>query len=449
MNALSPRPSPTDVLLPLDMEAEVLRTIETLMRYWEQRGEAAVDGFLAYVAEDFRGFGTGQCEHYPDRATLRAHTVHEHEQLPYAITFAAPWMQVRLLSPTLALAEGEFQVEVHMEPEKQVLHPRVSLLFEYRDSRWILLHFHFSLPNALQKEGDSLLELFKTRNRELEQEVIRRTAALERSLAELKATQAQLVQQEKMASLGTLTAGVAHEIKNPLNFVNNFASLSRELVEELVQELEAGTNPEAVQAILADLTLNTEKIEAHGRRADNIVHAMLEHARSGSRERRTVDLNALVTEHVDMAWHGKRARTEGFDAQVTKELGAVGQLAVVPQEIGRVVLNLMNNAFDAVGERAAREGAPYQPVVTVRTRQVEEAVEIRVEDNGPGIPEAIRAKVFEPFFTTKPTGSGTGLGLSLSYDIITQGHGGTLSVEGADGEGTAFIVRLPVATTAR
>jgi signal transduction histidine kinase len=253
-----------------------------------------------------------------------------------------------------------------------------------------------------------------------------------------------------MASLGALTAGIAHEIKNPLNFVNNFAALSRELVQELVQELEAAVDPEAVQSILSDLTKNTEKIEAHGRRADGIVRSMLEHAPGSSSERRALDLNALVAEHVDLAWHGQRARIAGFDVKITKHLdAAVGQVEAVPQEIGRVLLNLMGNAFDAVCERAGRGGEPFQPVIRVMTQRVEARVEVRVEDNGPGVPEAIRAKIFEPFFTTKPTGLGTGLGLSMAYDIVTQGHSGTLTVESEEGQGTTFIITLPTRGASR
>lgn len=437
-------PLAPDVLMQQAIEAEVLATIEVFLHLWGQRGGEGHAGFFAYVAEDFMGFGTGQGEYYPDRDTFHAQTQHEHEFIPYPITFETQWMKVRVLHPSLALAEGELKLNVQAAAETHVLRPRCSLLLERRDGRWLLVHLHISLPNAFQHEGDSLMELFKTRNQELERQVIRRTAELEQSLADLKAAQAQLVQQEKMASLGTLTAGVAHEIKNPLNFVNNFAALSRELVQELVQELAAEPDPDAVQAILADLTQNTERIEAHGRRADSIVRSMLEHARGSSSERRATDLNALVAEHVDLAWHSKRARMAGFDVHITKDLdAAVGQIEVVPQEIGRVVLNLIVNAFDAVGERAEQENDPYQPVIAVMTRRREGQVEVCVQDNGTGIPEAIQAKIFEPFFTTKPTGSGTGLGLSMAYDIVAQGHGGALTVESEKGQGATFIITLP------
>jgi len=282
----------------------------------------------------------------------------------------------------------------------------------------------------------------RARERELEQarHIERAHTELTTAHEHLKATQQQLVHAEKMASLGALTAGIAHEIKNPLNFVNNFASLARELVVELKEE----TDPDEIQAILSDLDLNTKKIEEHGQRADGIVRSMMQHARAGSGEREMVDLNALVAEHIALAYHGKRAQIPDFNAEIERDLGAdVGKVEVVPQDLGRVLLNLLGNAFDAVRERAAQVNGQYAPTVKISTRRVGDAVEIRVADNGSGIAEEVREKIFEPFFTTKPTGSGTGLGLSLSYDIVTQGHGGTLTVESEEGEGSHFIILLP------
>lgn len=258
----------------------------------------------------------------------------------------------------------------------------------------------------------------------------------------LKATQQQLVQQEKLASLGQLTAGIAHEIKNPLNFINNFASLSGELADDLQKE----TDPEAIRAILADIKLTASKIEEHGQRADGIVRSMMQHAREGSSEKEKVDLNALVAEHISLAYHGKRAQSSNFSVEIEQELGEdVGQAVVVAQDLGRVLLNLIGNAFDAVLERAAKVNGQYDPKVKVTTRQMGDHAEISVMDNGPGIPADVEAKIFEPFFTTKPTGQGTGLGLSMSYEIITQGHDGSLTVESRLGQGTAFVIRIPTA----
>ncbi|WP_456429732.1 sensor histidine kinase [Rhodocaloribacter sp.] len=265
--------------------------------------------------------------------------------------------------------------------------------------------------------------------------------ALERSNEALKRTQARLIQQEKMASLGALTAGIAHEIKNPLNFINNFAELNVELARELREALAAG---EDVSEILDDLEQNAHLISRHGKRADGVIRAMMQHASGGTRQRQTTDVNALVREHVDLAYHGKRAQVKDLRVEVVEDLcERTGKAELVPQDIGRVLLNLLGNAFDAVHEKAAKPEDGYAPVVKVSTRRLDGKIEIRVSDNGPGIPAEIRDRIFEPFFTTKPTGTGTGLGLSLSYDIVTQGHAGTLSVESEEGRGTTFIVTLP------
>jgi signal transduction histidine kinase len=264
---------------------------------------------------------------------------------------------------------------------------------------------------------------------------------VEAAMADLRATQQQLIHSEKMASLGVLTAGIAHEIKNPLNFINNFAALSRELVDEL----EATTTPVERQALLADLKASAAKIEAHGRRADDIVRSMMQHAHGGSQQRERVDFNRFVNEYVDLARHGKRAQQPDFNVEILREYDeSVGRVAVVPQEMGRVLINLLTNAFDAVAEQALSVSDLYTPQVRIATSRGTGTVKVQVEDNGPGMSEEVKARIFEPFFTTKPTGSGTGLGLSLSYDIVTQGHGGTLTVESDEGQGAAFVVMLPL-----
>ncbi|HYE58000.1 MAG TPA: ATP-binding protein, partial [Rhodothermales bacterium] len=305
---------------------------------------------------------------------------------------------------------------------------------------------------ARQRERERLREeRERAKDRELAQ-----AKEIEKAYTQLKATQQQLIQQEKLASLGALTAGIAHEIKNPLNFVNNFAQLSRELVEEIKSE--RGEKPELrvadVEDVLMDLADNVARIEEHGRRADGIVKNMLMHARSGSGRREPTPLNALVEEAANLAYHGMRAQRAGVDVVLETSLDpAVGVVSVVPQEISRVVLNLAGNALYAVAARKERAGgqgdgaAPgesFVPTVRVSTHAVGGAVEIRVWDNGGGIPEAVRAKVFEPFFTTKPAGEGTGLGLSLSHDIVAA-HGGALGVESAGGE-TTFTLTLPTAS---
>lgn len=248
-----------------------------------------------------------------------------------------------------------------------------------------------------------------------------------------------------MASLGELTAGIAHEIQNPLNFVNNFSEVSAELITELKEELDRGDTEEA-KAIADDLTQNLQKITHHGGRASAIVRGMLEHSRTSPGEKRPTNLNLLADEYLKIAYHGLRAKEKDFNAELETEFAAtVGLVEVVPQEIGRVLLNLFNNAFYAVGQRSKQGEADYEPTVWVSTRQDSGQVEIRVRDNGTGIPDSVKAKIFQPFFTTKPTGEGTGLGLSLSYDIVTKGHGGTLEVETVAGFFTEFTLTLPLA----
>jgi len=269
---------------------------------------------------------------------------------------------------------------------------------------------------------------------------------LEKTLSDLQATQKQLIHAEKMASLGELTAGIAHEIQNPLNFVNNFSEVSRELLVELMEELKKG-DTEEVDAITHDVIQNLEKVLHHGKRAESIVKGMLQHSRSGDGKKEPTDLNALADEYFRLAYHGLRAKDKAFNANMEtdfeKELPLVN---VVPQDIGRVLLNLFTNAFHAISDRKKTEPGSYVPTVWVKIRKSANEVKITVEDNGGGIPRNIREKIFQPFFTTKPTGEGTGLGLSMSYDIVTKGHGGGVTVESADGEGATFTVTLPVDT---
>lgn len=266
---------------------------------------------------------------------------------------------------------------------------------------------------------------------------------LEETLDHLKATQTQLVQSEKMASLGELTAGIAHEIQNPLNFVNNFSELNKELIAEMMEEINRG-NFNDVKNIAKDISDNEEKINHHGKRADGIVKSMLQHSRSSSGQKELTDINALCDEYLRLAFHGLRAKDKSFNAKFESDFDpSVGKINVVSQDIGRVVLNLINNAFYAVSEKSKLNIPGYEPTVTVSTKKINSHIEIRVADNGNGIPEKVLDKIFQPFFTTKPSGQGTGLGLSLSYDIITKGHGGELKVETKEKEYTEFIIVLP------
>ena len=271
--------------------------------------------------------------------------------------------------------------------------------------------------------------------------------ALQQSLDGLKAAQAQLIQSEKMASLGELTAGIAHEIQNPLNFVNNFSEVSKELLDEMKEELDNGNLEDAME-IMQDIIQNLEKINHHGKRADGIVKGMLQHSRSNSDSKEPTDINALADEYLRLAYHGLRAKDKSFNATMVRDFDDnIGNINVIPQDIGKVILNLITNAFYVVDEKKKSGIKNYEPTVTVKTRKGVKNIEIQVTDNGNGIPEKILNKIFEPFFTTKPTGKGTGLGLSMSYDIVTKSHGGELKVLTKEGEGTEFIIVLPINKT--
>ncbi|MEO8771171.1 MAG: ATP-binding protein [Ferruginibacter sp.] len=265
---------------------------------------------------------------------------------------------------------------------------------------------------------------------------------LTKTLQELKITQTQLIQSEKMASLGELTAGIAHEIQNPLNFVNNFSEVNAELISELVEEVNKGNRSEAI-ALANDIKENEAKINHHGKRADAIVKGMLQHSRSSSGTKEPTDINALCDEYLRLSYHGLRAKDKSFNATLKTDFDpSIEKINIIPQDIGRVILNLITNAFYAVNEKKKLQPENYEPAVTVSTKKINNHVEIKVKDNGNGIPQKVLDKVFQPFFTTKPTGQGTGLGLSLSYDIITKGHGGELKVETKDGEFAEFVITL-------
>ncbi len=295
----------------------------------------------------------------------------------------------------------------------------------------------------LAKEQEiALRELTEKQNIELEKQVKQRTADLNNSLETLKSTQSQLIQSEKMASLGELTAGIAHEIQNPLNFVNNFSEVNKELVDELQSELKAGNTEDAI-AISNDIKENEEKINHHGKRADAIVKNMLQHSRTSTGQKEPTDINALADEYLRLSYHGMRAKDKTFNATMKTDFAeTIGKVNIIPQDIGRVLLNLYNNAFYAVNEKAQQQHNGYDPTVSVSTKKLTNSVELTVRDNGNGISQKIIDKIFQPFFTTKPTGEGTGLGLSLSYDIIKV-HGGEIKVETRETEGTTFVIQIP------
>jgi len=267
---------------------------------------------------------------------------------------------------------------------------------------------------------------------------------LESAYHELKNTQNRLIQAEKMASLGRLSTGIAHEIKNPLNFINNFAEVSSELVDELNTAIEEN-DTEEIEFILSNLKFNTEKIEEHGKRADSIVRSMMQHSRTGTSDMEETDLNLLIEKYAELAYHGRQVQNKKLDVKVTTDLDeTLEPFDLMAQKIGQVLQNLIENAIDSVWMYSLEKNGNYEPAVSIRSKRFDDRIEVHIADNGPGIPKENRERIFEPFFTTKPTGEGTGLGLSISYDIITQMHNGKLEIEESDAGGALFVITLPI-----
>jgi two-component system NtrC family sensor kinase len=318
----------------------------------------------------------------------------------------------------------------HAEKEKQDAANKVKQVILFAGLMLFVLLFIVSvIAYGMKQRANRLL---KSQKEELES-----------TLLKLKNAQKQLVQSEKMASLGELTAGIAHEIQNPLNFVNNFSEVSMELTDEISSQPSVKSNAEAI-SLASDIKLNLGRILYHGRRADSIVKGMLLHSNSNSGERQQVDLNALAEEYLRLSYHGLRAKDKTFNAGFSTDFKAdLPKVSISPQEIGRVLLNIYNNAFYAVKQKQKNAEDTYKPFVEVSTRLTTNAIEIRIKDNGTGIPETVKDKIFQPFFTTKPTGEGSGLGLSISYDIINKGYGGTIGINSQEGEFTEFIIMLP------
>lgn len=343
------------------------------------------------------------------------------------------------------ISSGNFDVEVKYSAQDEIGVLAKSLVNMSRSLKGSFAKIA-AQNQELEEYSKTLEEKVQTRTRELHE----KNTVLEDTLSQLQQTQKQLIMQEKLASLGALTAGVAHEIKNPLNFVNNFALLTIELVEELTQELvqqKDKLEPKAhdnIQDVLGSIQMNAAKIAEHGKRADGIVKSMLEHSRGDAGEIRSVQLNAMLEDFLNLAYHGMRAQDPSFNVTLEKHLDPkLQEIKIYPEAFSRVIINICNNGFYATREKKKISDANYNPIITLTTADLGEHVEIRLRDNGTGIPPKILDKIFNPFFTTKPTGAGTGLGLSISYDIITQMHKGELKVQTAEEQYTEFILRLP------
>lgn len=347
-------------------------------------------------------------------------------------------------SSALFVEEGEVSFSI---PEGKVQFPfRISTILDQVKGQWKVVHWHGSTP-VMSEDDTWHINDWRKRNDELQAKVTQKTAELEESLENLKSTQEQLVVQEKLAALGQLAAGIAHEIKNPMNFVNNFSEISLEYIDEineLVDKLPKDENTHEIKELLSDVGENLKKIHRHGTRADSIVKSMLLHSRGGSGELEPTDLNELIREYVNLAFHGMRAGKNPINVKIDYRLGdEVGIIPIYPEDFSRVVLNLCKNAFDAMRDKInASENGSYLPAISISSAAENGVITVVVEDNGPGVSEELRKKLFEPFFTTKKGTEGTGLGLSITHDII-KNHKGQISVESEPGVFTRFIIELP------
>jgi len=401
-----------------------------------------------FISENVMGYGTNMDETMFSFGDVREQTERQGKQLEGMEIIIKQKPVFRLISQdeNTATVVEEVVGKMIIEGENRNLFIRLTSVYEFRDEKWIVVHWHASHPIAAIAGDAWNLEKWKLKNEELENKVNERTTELKKSLNELKVTQTQLIHSEKMASLGELTAGIAHEIQNPLNFVNNFSDVNTELIAEMKVEIDKG-NLEEVKAIATDISDNEQKINHHGKRADAIVKGMLQHSRISRGVKEQININVLADEYLRLAYHGLRAKDKSFNATMKTDFDeSIGNVEVVPQDIGRVILNLITNAFYAVTEKkkastGSADNNLYEPTVSVSTKKKGDIVEISVKDNGNGIPQKVLNKIFQPFFTTKPTGQGTGLGLSLSYDIVKV-HGGELKVETTEGEGTEFKINL-------
>jgi len=410
---------------------------------WGQTRDPEAD-LRDIMSDSIKGFGTGKHEIFNSYTEFREKIFKVFgKQLPTEAKLHFIEIHSDVLD-SVGIVHATYEMNYTLDGIENNYYGRRSTVFQWDNDRWYAIHLHVSEPSAHLAAGESFpAKALKAQNEELKKQVSIRTEELNKSLNDLKATQQQLIQSEKMASLGELTAGIAHEIQNPLNFVNNFSEVSNELIDEMKTELNKGDTNEA-KSIADDIKQNLEKILHHGKRADGIVKGMLQHSRTSSGQKEPTDINSLADEYLRLAYHGLRAKDKSFNAKFETDFdNSIGQLSIISQDIGRVILNLINNAFYAVDEKKKKIGEGYEPTVSVSTKKLNGMVEIKVKDNGNGIPQKVLDKIFQPFFTTKPTGQGTGLGLSMSYDIV-KAHGGELKVETKEGEGSGFIINLTI-----
>jgi signal transduction histidine kinase len=418
--------------------------------FWEALAMRDIGLRFSLCADDVTFIGTGLHERANNKEEYKKIGLIGVEQSPEPFQTKFLWIQLTVRGDVSWVeSEIEWVQEINKIQHKELVRTTTILKFEH--NQWKIIHVHGSSPDYRFLDGDYMSnESTVSKNKELERQVFERTQQLHESLEILKATQSQLIQSEKMASLGELTAGIAHEIQNPLNFVNNFSDVNTELIDEMKKEIEKGNFDEA-KNLANDIADNEQKINYHGKRADAIVKGMLQHSRSSNGIKEPTDINALADEYLRLAYHGLRAKDKSFNATLKTDFDdTIGNINIIPQDIGRVILNLIINAFYAVNEKKHKQllNNSYESCVSIITKKLEDKVLVSINDNGNGIPQKLLDKIFQPFFTTKPTGQGTGLGLSLSYDIV-KAHGGELKVESelnhadVNSINTRFTIVLP------
>lgn len=427
-----------------------------LTEYWNSYLRGDLETFASFLADEYKNIGGTLQEIFHNKKEMMAYTKAVNYQMVGTVAMRNKEVRIFPLDPYIMAHE---YLDLYIKPaEEWVFYGklRLSNILQKIDGQWKVLHQHGSFPDAKAEEGESIgFKKVSKENQELKDAIKRRTVELENktrelelSMAELKDAQSQLIHAEKLASLGQLAAGIAHEIKNPMNFVNNFSELSLEYVTEIQEELEKlekNDSREAIASLLQDVEENLKKIHQHGTRADGILKSMLLHSRGGNGIMEPTNVNELIKEYVNLAFHGMRAGKSAINVKIDYQLDAnPGVAEINPEDFSRVILNLCNNAFDAMRSKLLKEKtANYLPVLKLITKVAHDTLFIGIEDNGPGVPDTIKNKLFEPFFTTKKGTEGTGLGLSITHDIIKT-HGGKIQIASQENEYTRFEISIPL-----
>jgi signal transduction histidine kinase len=425
-------------------ETELAEVVKVHNAFWQCLANRKVDERFDLCWEDVTFIGTGLGEYASNKEEYKAINLKGLGEYEGVLSLNIEWLKTKVIGE-VAWVESYIEWYQKINGKDYFEKVRNTVIFRKNGYSWKISHVHGSSPDYRLHSGEFMTnETTVTRNKELEKLVLERTEALQHSIHSLKNAQETIIQAEKMASLGELTAGIAHEIQNPLNFVNNFSEVSLELLDEMMEEMQ---NLPLDNAFLLGATIkeNLTKIHSHGQRAESIVKSMLQHSRKDTGKKEMTDINILCDEYMRLSYYGLKAKYKNFKANFTTNFDlSLGKILVEPQGISRVILNLINNAFYAVNERDSEENDEYAPLVSISTHRSDHDVTIIVKDNGKGIPDDIMSKIFQPFFTTKPSGRGTGLGLSMSYEIITQGHNGEITVESEEGSGSEFTIKLPL-----